>query len=43
MESDRDRALTKALDRIRGRYGAQSILPAQLVDGGREIGPRVEE
>ncbi|MBL0170227.1 MAG: DNA polymerase IV [Gemmatimonadaceae bacterium] len=42
-ESARDRALTRALDRIRHRYGAGSIVPAQLIDGGRDLGPRVEE
>jgi DNA polymerase-4 len=42
-ENDRDRALTKALDRIRGRFGAEAILPARLVDPGRDTGPRVEE
>ena len=31
------------LDRIRGRYGAASILPARLVDGRDDVGPRVEE
>lgn len=43
VETDKDRALTQALDRIRGRFGAQSILPARLVDGKPAIGPRVEE
>ncbi len=43
VESDRDRALTVALDRIRGRYGSKAIVPAQLIDGTRDIGPRVEE
>ena len=43
VESARDRALTRALDRIRGRYGADSILPAQLIGDGRDLGPRVEE
>lgn len=43
VEDERDRALTRALDRIRGRYGAESILPARLVDGSHDIGPRVEE
>jgi DNA polymerase-4 len=42
-ESPRDRALTRALDRIRDRYGSGSILPAQLVDPGHDTGPRVEE
>jgi DNA polymerase-4 len=43
VEGDRDRALTRALDRIRARYGASSILPAGLVDRTRDPGPRVEE
>ena len=43
VESARDRALTRALDRIRGRYGVGAILPAQLIDGGKGLGPRVEE
>jgi DNA polymerase IV len=42
-ESPRDRALTRALDRIRDRYGAEAILPARLVDPAGETGPRVEE
>lgn len=43
VETDRDRALTSALDRIRGRFGAKSILPAQLLDPTADTGPRVEE
>ena len=43
VESVKDRALTKALDHIRGRFGAKSILPARLVDGKPSLGPRVEE
>ena len=43
VEGERDRALTRALDRIRSRYGAEAILPAGLVDGNRDLGPRVEE
>ena len=43
VESDRDRALTRAIDRIRDRYGAKSILPAPLVEGEHDVGPRVEE
>ncbi|MEQ1691064.1 MAG: DNA polymerase IV [Gemmatimonas sp.] len=43
VEGTRDRALTRALDRIRSRYGADSILPARLIDGGGDLGPRVEE
>lgn len=42
-ESPRDRALTRALDRIRDRYGSEAILPARLVDPTRDTGPRVEE
>jgi DNA polymerase-4 len=42
-ESPRDRALTRALDRIRNRYGSGSILPARLVAPGDDTGPRVEE
>jgi DNA polymerase-4 len=43
VENARDRALTRALDQIRGRYGKAAILPGTLVDGAPEIGPRVEE
>jgi DNA polymerase-4 len=43
VEDARERALTKALDRIRNRFGAQSIVPAPLITGGRDLGPRVEE
>lgn len=43
LERDRDRALTRALDQIRARYGSGSILPAGLVDRSRDPGPRVEE
>ncbi|MCC6242042.1 MAG: DNA polymerase IV [Gemmatimonadaceae bacterium] len=42
VEGERERALTVALDRIRNRFGVQSIVPAPLV-GGKAIGPRVEE
>jgi DNA polymerase-4 len=42
-EGPRERALTRALDRIRDRYGSGAILPAQLVDPGEDTGPRVEE
>lgn len=42
-ESIRDRALTRALDRIRDRYGSGAILPAGLVDPTHDTGPRVEE
>ncbi len=43
VERDRDRALTRALDRIRERYGASAIVPARLVDPRHDTGPRVEE
>ncbi len=43
VEDDRDRALTRALDRIRDRYGSASILPARLVNHSAGPGPRVEE
>jgi hypothetical protein len=42
-EDARDKALTQALDRIRARFGAASILPAGLVDRRQDPGPRVEE
>lgn len=42
-EGEKERALTRALDRIRDRYGAQSILPATLLDSRDDTGPRVEE
>lgn len=42
-ETPRDRALTRALDRIRDRYGSGAILPARLVDPANDTGPRVEE
>ncbi len=43
VEGDRDRALTRALDRIRDRFGQTSIVPARLVDPSRNTGPSVEE
>jgi DNA polymerase-4 len=43
IEGDRERALTKALDRIRERFGASAIVPAQLVDKRADPGPRVED
>lgn len=47
VENAKDRALTKALDRIRDRYGSAAIVPARLIDGAhdnaRDTGPRVEE
>ncbi len=43
IETPRDRALVQALDRIRGRFGAEAIVPARLVDSDRDTGPRVEE
>ncbi|MES2523642.1 MAG: DNA polymerase IV [Gemmatimonadota bacterium] len=41
-ESTKDRALTKALDHIRGRFGKGAIVPATLVEPA-DTGPRVEE
>ena len=43
VEGDRDRALTRALDRIRERFGAAAIVPATLMDTRGDPGPRVEE
>lgn len=43
VEGARDKALTKALDHIRHRFGSKSIVPARLLDDGRGTGPRVEE
>ena len=43
VEGDRDRALTRAVDRIRARFGSAAILPARLIVPASEIGPRVEE
>jgi DNA polymerase-4 len=43
VEGERDRALTRALDRIRERYGAAAIVPARLLDPSGDPGPRVEE
>jgi len=43
LEGARDKALTKALDSIRNRFGQAAILPARLVDPTRDTGPRVEE
>ncbi len=43
VEGMKEKALTRALDRIRGRYGQTAILPAQLIDPTRDSGPRVEE
>lgn len=42
-ETPRDQALTRALDRIRDRYGSSAIVPARLVESGKDTGPRVEE
>jgi DNA polymerase IV len=36
-ESDRDRGLARAIDRVRGKYGAKSIIPGGLAE---ESGPR---
>lgn len=43
VEGERDKALTKALDRIRGRFGSEAILPARLIERSADTGPRVEE
>lgn len=43
VEGEREKALTKALDRIRGRFGSEAILPARLLEKGPDTGPRVEE
>ncbi len=43
VEGAREKALTRALDRIRDRYGQQAIVPARLVDPSNDPGPRVEE
>lgn len=43
VEGEREKALTKALDRIRGRYGSEAILPARLIEKSPDTGPRVEE
>ncbi|QJR34323.1 DNA polymerase IV [Gemmatimonas groenlandica] len=43
VENAKDRALTRALDQIRDRYGSSAIIPARLVDSSRDTGPRVEE
>lgn len=43
IEGERDRALTRALDRIRDRFGSTAILPARLVDPASDTGPSVEE
>ncbi|MBC8088068.1 MAG: DNA polymerase IV, partial [Phycisphaerae bacterium] len=43
IEGEKDKALTKALDRIRGRYGSDAILPARLIEKTPDTGPRVEE
>jgi len=43
IEGDKERALTRALDRIRDRFGSAAILPARLVDVSNDTGPSVEE
>jgi DNA polymerase-4 len=43
IEGARERALSAALDRIRGRFGAQAIQPATLADRRNDPGPRVED
>jgi DNA polymerase-4 len=42
-DTPRDIALTRAMDRIRDRFGTGAILPARLVDPLADTGPRVEE
>ncbi len=43
-EAERDRALSRALDSIRTRYGSQSIVPARLLNNSdTDTGPGVEE
>lgn len=42
-DAAREQALTRALDRIRDRFGAAAILPARLVERQADTGPRVEE
>lgn len=43
VEGVKEKALTRALDRIRGRFGQTAILPARLVDPSRESGLRSDE
>ena len=47
VENAKDRALTRALDRIRDRFGSTAIIPARLIDNANDnvhdTGPRVEE
>ncbi len=47
VENAKDRALTRAVDRIRDRFGSAAILPARLVgrsdNPAQDTGPRVEE
>lgn len=43
VEGAKDKALTKAIDRIRGRFGSEAILPARLIEKSPDTGPRVEE
>ena len=34
-ETDRDRGLARAIDRVRGKFGAKSILPGGLAEQGK--------
>ncbi len=36
MESERDRRLSEAADRLRGRFGEGALLPARVVPGEKE-------
>jgi len=33
VESERDRGLSRAIDRVREKFGAKSILPGGIVEG----------
>ncbi len=32
-ETERDRGLSRAIDRVRGKFGAKSLLPGGIVEG----------